>query len=379
MLDEIIQWRRDFHKEPELEFRVEKTAARVARLLNSFNIKVCDSIGQTGLVGILSCGTSDRAIGLRADMDALPITEANPFDYQSTHAGMMHACGHDGHMAMLLGAAFELSQTRDFNGTVYFIFQPNEERGLGAQAMIDDGLFTQFPMTQVFGMHNMPGIEAGKLCLREGPIMGAEDNFKIKIKGVGGHSSAPHKAIDPIVIGAQVVNALQTLPSRVIDPLEPVVVSVTDFKTNGHVNILASEVEITGDCRSFNEGVQDSLSRQMGQIVKGICDSYGADYDYEYKKVFFPTVNSSQGYQAAKQAALAVSGADAVDVDCKPITASEDFSSMLRVKSGAYILIGNGLDSKGGCMLHTPDYDFNDEIISKGVAYWTTLVRQQLA
>jgi amidohydrolase len=378
MLKEIINWRRDFHKHPELEFDVHRSANIISDLLRSFDLKVYEKIGKTGVVGVLSQGSSDRAIGLRADMDALPLHEKNDFEHRSIYDNKMHACGHDGHMAMLLGAAKQLSHTREFDGTVYFIFQPNEERGLGAQQMIDDGLFEKFPMQAVYGMHNMPGIDTGKICLRSGAIMGAEDNFLIKIKGVGGHSSTPHKCIDPIVIGTNIVNALQTIPSRMIDPLESVVVSVTDFKTDGSTNIIASEVEITGDCRCFHESVQDAVAESMQSIVSSICKAYGAEYEFEYKKLFYPTINTHQEYLAAAKAAIAVNGIEDVDTDCAPITASEDFSSMLRVKPGAYVLIGNGKHSSGGCMLHNAHYEFNDDVLATGMQYWVKLVEQEL-
>lgn len=378
MLDDVIQWRRSFHQHPELEFDTHQTANTVHELLSSFGIEVHREIGRTGLVGVLKCGNSDRAIGLRADMDALPLHELNQVDYRSLDDGKMHACGHDGHMAMLLGAARQLAETKQFDGTVYFIFQPNEERGFGAQAMIDDGLFERFPMQAVYGMHNMPGIEAGKLCMKSGPIMAAEDSFKIVIKGQGGHSSQPHLCVDAITVGAEVVTALQTIRSRTLDPFSPAVVSVTEFKTDGQVNVIASEVEITGDCRSFDESVQDQIEKQMAALVSSICQAHGAGHQFEYRKLFYPTINSERETDAARRAALAVNGEPRVDLNCAPMTASEDFASMLRVKPGAYIFIGNGVDSEGGCMLHNSKYDFNDAILETGIRYWVALVEQEL-
>lgn len=378
MIEDIIEWRHYFHQHPELEFDTSNTAAKVASLLKSFGLEVHESIGRTGVVGVLRAGQSDRAIGLRADMDALPITEQNQFSHRSLEKGKMHACGHDGHMSMLLGAACVLSQNPDFDGTVYFIFQPNEERGLGAQAMIDDGLFERFSMQAVYGMHNMPGLEAGVISLKSGPIMAAEDNFRLVILGRGGHSSQPHQCVDPIVIGAQIVNGFQTIPSRMINPLSPVVVSVTDFKTDGQTNVIASTVEITGDCRCFDEATQDLLAEKMETLVQSMCQAYGAEYEFNYTKVFYPTVNAPRESHQAHLAAKVACGEDRVIWECDPITASEDFSSMLRVKPGAYVLIGNGVDSQGGCTLHHAEYDFNDSIIQAGVDYWTQLVKLEL-
>ena len=377
-MEEVVEWRRDLHQIPELEFDTNHTAHMVSEILQSFDVQVNQGIGQTGLVGKLQSGNSSKAIGLRADMDGLPIIEQNTFSYRSKNTGKMHACGHDGHMAMLLGAAQVLSQKKSFNGTVYFIFQPNEERGLGAQAMIDDGLFERFQMDAVYGMHNMPGIKQGQFHIKSGPIMGAEDSFKIIIKGRGGHSSQPHNCIDPIVIGSQIVTSLQTITSRALDPLQSAVVSITDFKTDGLTNVIASQVEITGDCRSFDEKVQDMIASRMKQLVKNHCEAYGAEFEFDYQKLFYPTVNTEAETKAAMQAATEVVGQDKVTSDCAPLTASEDFSSMLRVKPGAYVLLGNGLDSKGGCVLHNPNYDFNDEIIPTGVNYWIRLVEQEL-
>lgn len=378
MLEDTVRWRHEFHQHPELEFDVHSTANTVAQLLESFGITVHREIGISGVVGELKCGDSNKAIGLRADMDALAIHEQNQFDYRSKSDGKMHACGHDGHMAMLLGAARQLSARKSFNGSVYFIFQPNEEHGLGAQSMIDDGLFDRFDMQAVYGMHNMPGMEAGFFCIRSGAIMAAEDNFYITIRGKGGHSSQPHHCIDPIVIGANIVTALQSIPSRMLDPLEHTVVSVTDFKTNGTTNVIASEVTISGDCRCFSESTQDIIAQKMHTLVSSICNAFGASCEFSYKKVFYPTVNTCKETEAALKSALKVNGETGVNGDCLPITASEDFSSMLRVKPGAYILIGNGLGSKGGCMLHNAQYDFNDNIIQTGIDYWVTLVEQEL-
>ncbi len=374
MSEQAVLWRRAFHQKPELEFEVAETAQKVADLLRSFGLTVYENIGISGVVGALQKGQSKRSIALRADMDALPILEKNSFAHRSQNKHM-HACGHDGHMAMLLGAAQKLSETSEFDGTVYFIFQPNEERGLGAQAMIDDGLFERFTIDAVYGMHNMPGLPAGQFFIKPGAIMAAEDNFKITIQGRGGHSSQPHNCIDPIVIGAKLVTALQSITSRMLDPLQSVVVSVTDFVTDGDVNVIADKVVITGDCRSFQEWVQAEIESNMENLVRAMCQAYGADYEFEYHNNFYPTINDLDATQAAIAAATAVVGPEKIEQNCLPITASEDFSSMLRVKPGAYILIGNG---EGRPMLHTGLYDFNDEIMETGINYWVKLVEQQL-
>tara|TARA_B110000114_G_scaffold127169_1_gene133156 strand:- start:199 stop:1368 length:1170 start_codon:yes stop_codon:yes gene_type:complete len=379
LIREMTLWRRQLHSQPETGFEVHQTAELVAKLLTSFGLEVHTGIGQTGIVAVLTNGESNLAIGLRADMDALQIQEHNTFDHRSKYDGKMHACGHDGHSSMLLGAAKHLSENRNFNGTIYFIFQPNEEHGLGAQAMIDDGLFERFPMQSIFGIHNMPGMEAGRLSMRSGPVMASEDNFVITIKGRGGHASQPHHHIDPIVIGAEIIMALQTIVSRTISPEQQAVVSVTEIDTDGAVNVIPSNVIIKGDCRCFGDEVRGQIETQMGQLVKGICRAHGAQHEYEYIRLFHSTINDEEQTIAAYNAAVEAVGEGNVEKNCKPLTISEDFSSMLRVKAGCYIFIGNGIDSVGGCMLHNPNYDFNDNISATGVRYWSTLVEQKLS
>jgi amidohydrolase len=378
LIREMTLWRRQLHSQPETGFEVHQTAELVAKLLTSFGLEVHTGIGQTGIVAVLTNGESDLAIGLRADMDALQIQEHNTFDHRSKYDGKMHACGHDGHSTMLLGAAKHLSENRNFNGTIYFIFQPNEEHGLGAQAMIDDGLFERFPMQSIFGIHNMPGMEAGRLSMRSGPVMASEDNFVITIKGRGGHASQPHHHIDPIIICAEIIMALQTIISRTISPEQQAVVSVTEIDTDGAVNVVPSNVIIKGDCRCFGDEVRGQIEKQMGQLVKGICSAHGAQHEYEYIRLFHSTINDEEQTIAAYSAAVEAVGEGNVEKNCKPLTISEDFSSMLRVKAGCYIFIGNGIDSVGGCMLHNPSYDFNDNISATGVRYWSTLVEKKL-
>jgi len=377
--DQMKIWRRHLHQHPETEFSVFDTAALVVQKLTEFGLIVHQGIGQIGIVGQLTKGTSNKAIGLRADMDALAIQELNEFSHKSLNDGCMHACGHDGHTSMLLGAAQELAAHGDFDGTVYFVFQPDEEHGAGAQAMIDDGLFERFPMQAIYGLHNMPGMAAGYMSMNSGGVMASEDNFKIVIKGRGGHASQPHHHIDPLVIGAEILLALQTIVSRSISPEQQAVVSATEFVTDGAVNVIPSTVTITGDCRSFSEPVQDLIEARMGQLVTGICQAHGAEHEFTYDRVFWATINSEKETQSAGQAAVALLGKEQVDLACRPKSISEDFSSMLRVKDGCYVFLGNGIDSVGGCMLHNPHYDFNDDILETGAAYWVTLVQQELA
>ena len=376
--EQMQTWRRHLHQHPETEFSVFDTAAFVIQKLIEFGLVVHEGVGQIGIVAELRKGTSSKAIGLRADMDALAIQELNEFSHRSVNDGRMHACGHDGHTTMLLGAAQELAQHGTFDGTVYFIFQPDEEHGAGAQAMIDDGLFERFPMQAIYGLHNMPGMAAGHMSMNSGGVMASEDNFKIVIKGRGGHASQPHHHIDPLVIGAEILLGLQTIVSRSINPEQQAVVSATEFITDGAVNVIPSTVTITGDCRSFSEEVQDIIEARMGQLVAGICQAHGAEHEYTYERVFWATINTAKETQAAGKAALSLLGEKSVDLACHPKTISEDFSSMLRVKDGCYAFIGNGIDSVGGCMLHNPHYDFNDDILETGTAYWVTLVQQEL-
>jgi len=372
----MTEWRRHLHRFPECGFDVQQTAEFVADKLESWGIEVVRNVGRSGVVGILRNGQGQASIGLRADMDALHIEEQNTFAHRSCHPGRMHACGHDGHSAMLLGAACHLARHRDFNGTVYFIFQPDEEHGCGARAMIDDGLFQRFPMDAVYGLHNLPGLPAGHFAVRPGPLMASESSFEIRIQGVGGHAAMPHTGIDPIVVGAQIVLALQTIVSRSLSAIhETAVVSVTEFITDGTVNVIPGAVVIKGDCRCFSEETLARIEQRMGQIVAGICQAAGAEHEFSFINTFYPTVNSPEETRRAIAAATQVLGAEQVNGSCEPFTISEDFSSMLRVRPGCYALLGNGEGESGGCALHNPKYDFNDDILLKGAAYWVTLVR----
>ncbi|MDP2572541.1 M20 aminoacylase family protein [Vibrio penaeicida] len=373
------EWRKHMHRFPECGFEVDSTAQFIADKLQSFGIEVVMNIGKSGLVGILKHGTSSASIGLRADMDALHIHEQNTFDHCSQHPGKMHACGHDGHSAMLLGAAAYLAENPNFDGTVYFIFQPDEEHGCGAQAMIDDGLFERFSIDEVYGIHNFPGLAEGKLMVRSGSLMASESCFHITIKGIGGHAALPHQGVDPIVVGAQVVLGLQTIVSRNLNAIsDTAVISVTEFITDGTVNVIPNEVQIKGDCRCFTDSTLLQIETSMERIVKGICGAAGATYQFEFINTFYPTVNSAEQTEYSVLAAQQILGKSNVEADCEPLTISEDFSSMLRVKPGCYVLLGNGVDSVGGCALHNPKYDFNDRILPYGASYWVQLVSNRL-
>jgi len=375
---DMTSWRRDIHRHPELGFDVIRTSDKVAALLEEFGVEVHRGIGQTGVVGVLRRGSGNRAIGLRADMDALPIQEANDFDHKSTVENVFHGCGHDGHTSMLLGAAKILAESDTFDGTVYFIFQPSEEDGLGALSMIDDGLFERFPMDAVYGMHNMPGIPAGHFAVRKGTIMTSEDVFEITVHGRGGHASMPERTVDPIIVGAEIIQALQTIVSRSLSSREWGVVSITEVFTDGARNIIPSTFTIKGDCRALTSDVQHTIERRMREIVSGICAAHGAEADVLYQNDFVPTVNSQTETDAAIRAAQTVAGEVGVDPDCPTCGASEDFARMLQQKPGCYILIGNGDTGPCSASLHNPHYDLNDEILGVGCQYWVTLVEQQL-
>ncbi|WP_261842888.1 M20 aminoacylase family protein [Aliamphritea ceti] len=379
LISRMTEWRQHMHRFPECGFDLPLTADFIAEKLAGFGIEVTRNVGQQGIVGVLKCGDGSASIGLRADMDALFIHEENQFSHRSQHDGQMHACGHDGHSAMLLGAACYLAEHRNFNGTVHFIFQPDEEHGRGAQAMIDDGLFERFQIDEVYGLHNMPGLPEGSFTVRPGSLMASESSFEIVIDGVGGHAAMPHRGVDPIVVGSQVILGLQTIVSRNLSAIEETaVVSATEFVTNGTVNVIPSQVVIKGDCRCFTEDTLKRIEQSMERIVAGICQAAGASYKFELINTFYPTVNNPEQTQYAIQAARTVLGTENVETDCLPLTISEDFSSMLRVKPGCYALMGNGVESVGGCALHNPEYDFNDRILGDGAQYWIQLVNDRL-
>lgn len=378
--DGWVRWRHDFHRYPETGFNEQRTARQVAQVLQALGLEVHGGIGGTGVVASLTVGQGTGVIGLRADMDALALAESAPGRaWASQHAGCMHACGHDGHMAMLLGAAQLLARRRDFDGTVRFIFQPAEEHGRGAAAMLADGLLERFPMDEIYGLHNIPGMPAGHIATRTGGIMASEDNFAIRITGRGGHAARPHMAVDPLVIGAEIVLALQTIVARALDPQQPAVVSCTEFITDGIRNAIPTEVLIKGDTRSYAPEVQQLLQARMRALCAGIAGAHGAQCSVEYTHEFAPTVNWPQCVDVAVCAAQAVVGADRVDAATPSMMISEDFGRFLQAIPGAFVFLGNGAGTEAGSVpLHNARYDFNDQILPVGARYFAELARTRL-
>ena len=375
--DELIAIRRDIHAHPETGFEEVRTAGIVAALLRDWGIKVHEGLGKTGVVGTLK-GTraGQRAIGLRADMDALHIQEASDLPYVSTVPGKMHACGHDGHTAMLLGAARYLSQHRDFPGTIHFVFQPAEEGLGGARAMVKEGLFEQFPMDAIYGLHAIPGIDEGSFAICKGPMMAASDSWMVKFSGTGGHGSAPNKGTDPTVPMAAFILGVQTIIGRNVGGLDSAVLSVGHVHGGawGSPNIIPADVVLRGTGRSFRPDVRDTLERRLTELAHGTAQAYGCTAVAEYTRGTPPTVNWEDQTLVAIGAAAATVGADRVDGMMPPLMGSEDFSFMLEQKPGAYIMLGNG----GTHYVHTPYYDFNDKILATGSAYWVNLALQEL-
>ena len=380
LADGWVRWRHDFHRFPETGFQERDTSDRVASVLQMLGLEVHRGIGGTGVVANLRVGQGAGVIGLRADMDALAMTEQAPGRaHASVRPGCMHACGHDGHMAMLLGAAQLLATRRDFDGTVRFVFQPAEEHGQGAAAMLADGLLARFPMDEIYGAHNIPGLPAGHIATRVGGLMASEDNFVIRITGRGGHAARPHMAIDPLVIGAEIVLALQTLVARSVDPRHSAVLSCTEFITDGIRNAIPTEVVIKGDTRSYEPEVQALLEARMRTLCEGICQAHGAVCSVSYTHEFAPTVNWASCVPVAVRAAQAVVGPERVDADTPPMMISEDFGRFLQHLPGAFVFIGNGDgDGPGSVPLHNAAYDFNDQIVPIGARWLAELVRQRL-
>jgi amidohydrolase len=372
MTEEVAAWRRDLHTHPELDFDVHRTAAVVAEKLKAFGCdEVVPGIGRTGVVGVIKGRLpGDKVIGLRADMDALPINEATGKPWSSQTPGKMHACGHDGHTAMLLGAAKYLAETRNFAGTAVVIFQPAEEGGGGGREMVNDGMMDRFGVHEVYGMHNMPGLEPGAFAIRPGPLMAAADRFTITIEGKGAHAAQPHHSIDTVVIGSQIVTALQSIVSRGVDPLASAVVSVTVFKAGEAFNVLPQTAELRGTVRTFQPEIQDMIERRMGEIASGIAAAHGAAATLNYERGYPSTRNHEDQTAFAIKVAGDVSGTDKVITDTPPVMGAEDFSYMLLARPGAFIFIGNG-NTAG---LHHPGYDFDDSIIPVGISYWAKLV-----
>lgn len=374
---EMIEWRRDLHAHPETAFEEVRTAGIVAEKLAAFGLEVHRGLAKTGVVGVLKAGSSGRAIGLRADMDALDLHEMNSFEHRSRHEGKMHACGHDGHTTMLLGAAKYLAETRNFDGTVYFIFQPAEENEAGGRVMVEEGLFEKFPCEAVYGMHNMPGIPVGQMAVMPGPMMASADFFQIDVKGVGAHGAFPHTGVDPIVVASEIVLALQRIVSRSVDPLQQAVVSVTQFNSGFTGNVIPETATLKGTTRAFLPEVQDLIEAEMRRIVQGVASAHGAQATFDYQRRYPPTINTAAETEIAARAAGRVVGEANVRRDLPPVMGAEDFGWMLKAKPGCYVWIGNG-DGAGGCHVHNPNYDFNDEILPLGASYWAALVEEIL-
>jgi hippurate hydrolase len=377
--------RRDIHAHPELCFEEVRTADLVAQKLTEWGIPIQRGLGKTGVVGIIKGGSSTRSIGLRADMDALPMQEFNTFAHTSQHAGKMHACGHDGHTAMLLAAAQYLAAHRDFDGMVYLIFQPAEESGGGAREMMQDGLFEQFPMEAVFGMHNWPGMAVGTFALSPGPVMASSNEFKITLRGKGAHAAMPHNGLDPVPVACQLVQAFQTIVSRNLKPIDAGVISVTMIHAGEASNVIADSCELQGTVRTFTLEVLDLIERRMQAVAEHVCAAFGVTCDFEFRRNYPPTVNSAPEVAFAREVMAGVVGAANV-LPQEPTMGAEDFAFMLQAKPGAYCFIGNGEGAHreighggGPCTLHNPSYDFNDDLIPLGASYWVELARAWLA
>ena len=373
--------RRDLHAHPELAFEETRTAGVVAAHLKKLGIEVFEGIAQTGVVGRLKLGDGPRAIGLRADMDALPLPELNSFPHRSRHEGRMHACGHDGHTAMLLGAAEALVRLRDAGGcagTVYLIFQPAEEHEGGGRVMVEEGLFERFPMEMVFGLHNWPGLPAGSIAVHEGPVMAGADRFEIVVTARGAHAAMPHQGTDAILAGSALVQALQSLVSRDTDPLDSAVVSVTRFHAGHADNILPEQAVLGGTVRTFRPELQDALEEGMRRVCNGIALAHRVQIELHYARGYPPTVNAAEPSFVCREVARQVVGGEKVYTHLRPSMGAEDFAYLSRVVPGCYVWLGNG-PGEGGCMLHSPHYDFNDAIIETGIRYWVRLVEKTLA
>lgn len=380
---EIQTLRRNIHAHPELRYEEQRTADLVAQKLTEWGLEVHRGLGKTGVVGVLKRGSGKRAIGVRADMDALPIQELNTFEHRSQHNGKMHACGHDGHTAMLLGAAHYLAEKGDFDGTAVFIFQPAEEGGAGAKAMIEDGLFKRFPVDAVFGMHNWPGIPAGHFGVKSGPIMASSNEFHIHVKGIGSHAAMPHNGHDPVFAAVQIVNGLQSVITRNKKPIDTAVLSVTQFNAGAAVNVVPDEAKLAGTVRTFTTETLDLVEERMRKIIEATAAAYDCTAEFTFQRNYPPTVNSEAEARFAIETMQEIVGAEGVDAGVEPTMGAEDFSFMLLEKPGCYAFIGNGEGGHrdqghglGPCMLHNASYDFNDAILPVGVSYWVRLVER---
>lgn len=374
---ELTAWRRDIHAHPELGFEEARTSSLVAERLESFGIEVHRGVGRTGVVGVLRNGRSTRSIGLRADMDALPILEANTFDHRSRHVGRMHACGHDGHTTMLLGAARHLAATRAFDGTVHFFFQPAEEGLGGAKAMIDDGLFRRFPCESIFGMHNRPKLAVGRFAVRAGPMMAGGAFFDIDVTGVGAHGARPESGIDPVMVAVHIAATLQTIVSRNVPPVETAVLSITQIHAGDAYNVIPQTARLCGTVRAFSTEVMDLIGRNLKRVAEGVARAMGAAVAVDFRVNFPPTVNDPAQAEFAASVCAELVGAANVVRDPPLIMASEDFSFMLDQVPGCFVNIGNG-ETEGSCEVHNPAYDFNDAALPFGAAFFVRAVERKL-
>ncbi|PTB16746.1 amidohydrolase [Trinickia symbiotica] len=384
--DEIQAIRRTIHAHPELRYEEVRTAELVAQRLEQWGIEVHRGLGKTGVVGVLKRGTSQRAVGLRADMDALPIHELNTFEHRSQNHGRMHACGHDGHTAMLLGAAQYLASRGEFDGTIVFIFQPAEEGGAGARAMIEDGLFSRFPVDAVFGIHNWPGLPQGTFGVKEGPIMASSNEFRIDIKGVGAHAAMPHNGRDPVFAAVQIANALQSIITRNKKPIETAVLSVTQIHAGDAVNVIPDDAWLAGTVRTFTTATLDMVEDKMRKIAEATAAAFDCSVNVSFHRNYPPTINSAEEAKFAAEVMREIVGAENVNTAVEPTMGAEDFSFMLLEKPGCYAFLGNGDGAhreighgEGPCMLHNASYDFNDELLPIGSTYWVRLAQRFLA
>ena len=380
--EQMVTWRRHLHQYPELSFKEKITSDYIASVLQSYDIEIHRGLAVTGIIATVHGQRDGNVIGLRADMDALPIQELNDFSYKSVHDGKMHACGHDGHSTMLLGAAIYLKENNDFSGTVHFIFQPAEEGGGGGRVMLEEGIFDKFPCQAVYGMHNFPGIAEGQFAVHDTAVMAANETLNISIKGKGGHAAMPDKCIDPVVVGAQIISALQSVVARNVAPLNSAVVSITMVNAGTVSNVVPDDMQLTGSLRYFSKQVGDEVKEKIKNIVEGVSQSMGASATFESLPNYPATINTPKHAEVCANAAAMIVGENNVLRNEQPTMGSEDFAFLLNASEGAYIWIGNGLvpeDSpKGGCLLHNTQYDFNDEILPIGASYWIQLVKNIL-
>jgi amidohydrolase len=377
---ELQELRRDLHAHPELGFQESRTSSIVAEKLAAWGIEVHRGMARTGLVGVVrGKGRGTKSVGLRADMDCLPMHETGTVPYRSKHEGRMHACGHDGHTAMLLGAARYLAETRNFDGTAYLIFQPAEEGGGGGRVMVQEGLFKRFPADEIYALHNFPALEAGKMAVRAGPMMAASDEVKIAIRGTGGHGAFPHLTVDPVVAAAHVITALQTIASRNADPVDAIVVSICSMATSqiGAFNVIPESVQLAGTVRTFKNGTRDLAEKRVTEIVTKVAEAFGARADVEYLRGYPATTNSVRESEFAARVGARIFGPDNVITDFDPVMGGEDFSYMLLERPGAYVFLGQG-GGPSGCFLHNSNYDFNDAVIPLGAGYLAALVEDAL-